>query len=113
MKFNISERLRVFAILPLQGDVATLRTIQELRNEFSFTDEEESAIGLKINPTDGRATWKPEADFEKDIPLGDSSVNIICEALSELNRKKLLHITYLELYDRFMKEKESRDKEKK
>ena len=113
MLFNISERLRVFAILPLQGDISTLRTIQELRNEFSFSSEEEDKVGLKITPEDGKATWKPEADFMKEIPLDNASLKVICEALSELDRKRLLHITYLELYDRFMQEKKSRDNEKK
>lgn len=113
MKLNTPERLMLYEVLPRQGDVTSLKIVRDLQNELTFSQEEHDILSLVVDPKTSQITWNVKADFEKEIPLCNVAVKIIYDSLVELNRKKMLSIHYLDLYDKFMKEQEARDKEKK
>ena len=111
MLLKIAERIMLYSLLPKMGDVVSLRTIRDLQQELSFSDDERTAINLEIKPN-GLVSWKLEAEFEKDVLFSDFAISIICEALNQADKKKSLGIELLDLYDRFMQEQVSRKNHK-
>ena len=124
--FNVSltstERLNILNLLPKQSNVMVLRTARKLELEMMLTDEEKSAMGMKI--VDGIITNLQEINWsavpEKEYILGEFSVQLIIEELKKLDRTKQLQIFQLSIYDKFitnpeiekaLKEKEKLDKE--
>lgn len=108
MQFNISERLLLLAIIPRQGDITTLRIVKELTNELSFSEEEHKNLNLRTE--NGLVHWNAANDFGKEVLFGDVAVKLVCSALADLEGRKSLGLEYLDLYDRFMQEKEKREK---
>src|SRR3990167_4316571 len=107
MLLKIAERIMLYSLLPKTGDVVSLRTIRDLQHELSFSDAERTAINLEIKPN-GLVSWKLEAEFEKDVLFSDFAINIVCEALTQADKRKSLGIEFLDVYDRFMQEQASR-----
>jgi len=117
-----AERLNILNLLPKQSNVIALRTSRKLELEMMLTDEEKSAMGMKI--VNGAITNLQEINWsavsEKEYTLGEFSVQLIIEELKKLDRTKQLQIFQLSIYDKFitnpvidkaLKEKEKLDKE--
>lgn len=110
MKLTISERVSLLNVLPPQGNVVTLRIVQELRTELGFTEKELKAYKMKNTPSEGGGsfiTWDEDfAKTTKEIKIGKVANGVIVGALKKLDRQQQLHITMLPLYDKFVDGKE-------
>lgn len=79
------ERLLLLRILPRQGSLTTLRIVRDLERDLSFSEEE--YVALKFANLDGGGVrWDESADPEKDVPVGPTALEIICEQLAEVER---------------------------
>ena len=101
MELTVFERIALLNVLGhFQGDFTTLKIVRELKEALSFTEEEHSALDLRIE--DGQAYWITEADEAKDIPIGDKATGIIREQLADLNERKMLTDDHYSLYVKFV-----------
>lgn len=101
MKLTILERLMLNSILPQEGNIVTLKIVQDLKRETAFSEEE--IAEHEINPQEDRVEWNPESnDYVKDIPLGPQAMKTIVETIEELNSEEKLTADFITLYEKFM-----------
>ena len=99
MKLTIAERFGLLGILPIKGNILTMKLVQGLSDLFGFDDAEQAECGLKQE--DDRWTWKPETPA-KDIEIGDVSRQVIVDALKGLSEQNALTLAQVPLYDKFV-----------
>lgn len=104
MILSVLERLLVLNILPAEGDIITLKIVQQLRSDLSFSEAEVAQYQFKTN--EGQVTWNTTGATDKDIPVGPKAFLLITEALEALNKSKKLKSEHIGLYDKFVGEKE-------
>ncbi|GAG42481.1 unnamed protein product [marine sediment metagenome] len=103
MELNILERLMLASILPEQGDIVTLKIVQDLKLALAFNEKE--VADCEIDNKDKRVTWNPEkSEYVKEIPIGPKAMSIIIEELETRDKDKTLVADFISLYDKFMGE---------
>jgi len=106
-KLNILERIALLNIMPLEGNVVTLKILRELQNQLSFSEAEMKRFKMKINRTpDGAGTFMTwDSDFStetKEIEIGEVAMDLIAERLKQLESQKRLRMEMLDLYEKFV-----------
>ena len=99
-ELGVKERLQLLTILPVEGDALTLRIVQDLRRELSFSEEETAE--LKLVTSGQTVNWDETEDKPKAVAMGPKALGLIRERLSELSEAKKLLLDYLPLYERFV-----------
>ena len=103
MELTILERLMLGSILPPQGDIVTLKLVQDLKMEIAFTEDEIAKHG--ISNKDDRVDWNPEAsEYVKEIPIGPKAMSLIVGELEKRNEEKTLSADFISLYEKIMGE---------
>lgn len=102
MKLGIVERIQLLNLLPAEGNVITLRIVNELRADLSFSEREVKASNIQTDAENGRVTWDDTANLLKDVKIGDTARGLIKEALKKLDDEKKLNLAVLPVYERFM-----------
>lgn len=103
MELNILERLMLGSVLPQQGNIVSLKIVQDLKLAVAFTEEE--ITEHNINNEDGRVTWKPESsEYSREIPIGPKAMSLIVGELEKRNEEKTLTADFISLYEKFMSE---------
>jgi len=104
MLFSVKERIILQGILPTQGNIITLKIVQDARTELSF-DEGELALLKLVNTEDGRMTWDPvmEPECQKEINIGPALLKVIRTELDRLDSESQLPIDAISLWDKFEK----------
>lgn len=99
MKLNVTERLRLLAILPEQGNILTLKIVRKLREELSFDEEEHKRINLVV--TNERITWNDEAE-DKEVEFGETAMTLVRDCLEKLDGSDELLLADVDLWDKFI-----------
>lgn len=108
MKVTVRERVILLNALPKEGDILSLRILRKLREDFSFSDEEQKMFEFKFNPELGQVSWDPNySDVEKEVEIGVRGLEIIKETLESLNKQKKLNAEMIGLYEKFVEKAES------
>jgi hypothetical protein len=131
MLLTVEERLRLFEILPQQGNINNMRTVRRLREKLSFDHPEDEQYGLLIGDAvwdTPRREWESEAEYntrqavpragtqadagqiswstsvpqEQGISLDLKEIKIITDGLRRLNELGQLKEYHLELWDKFV-----------
>ena len=105
VKLAIVERIQLLNLLPAEGNAITLRVVNELRQELSFSEREIKDANIQNDAETGRVTWKDDAKLIKDVKVGDTANGIIKEALKKLDDEKKLTLAVMPVYERFMEGK--------
>ncbi len=101
MELNILERLMMASVLPQQGDIVTLKVVQDLKQALAFNEEE--IADHNISNEDDRVTWNPEAsEYVKEIPIGPKAMSLIIEELETRSNDKVLVPDFISLYDKIV-----------
>ena len=102
-KLSIGNRLRLLSILPPEGDLTTIRIVRELREGLSFSEAEIADAQIRMEQTDsGMVTrWQDGAIPDKVLDIGPRAVEVIRDALGELDKEKKLRAEHLDLVDLF------------
>ena len=100
MKLSVIDRLVLLNVLPKEGEITTLKVIRKLRDDLSFSEEEHKTLNFR---QEGEALLWDEMP-EKEIEIGERATDVIVNAFKNLSRQGKLHVDYVEMYDRFVKE---------
>jgi hypothetical protein len=100
MLLNVSERLVLISILPKESDYTTIKIVQNLKEDLSFTEEEHELLKF-YNTEDGMVHWNSENDIPKEIPIGEKATDIIASSLRNINATKKLREDHISLYEKF------------
>jgi len=99
MELAILDRITLLNILPVEGDVVTVRLLKKLREELGFTEEE--IKDHKITSVENRITWE-EDGYKAEVGIGEKATDIIKDAFKKLDQEKKLREEMIPLYDTFM-----------
>lgn len=104
MNLKVNERLIIMNILPHEGDYVTFKVLLELKKELSFSEEEITTLGLKVENVDGRSVvvWDETQELEKEVPIGEKAKEIIVDAFKELDKKGKINASNYLIYERFL-----------
>ena len=101
MKLTILERLMLISVLPQEGNILTVKIVQDLKADASFSEEELEEHEIVLS--DGRVDWNPESnEYIKEIPFGPQAMKVIVESLEKLNSEEKLTEDFITLYEKFM-----------
>ncbi len=110
MRLTIAERMSLLDMLPVQGNIVTLRAITSLRLNLSMSEEEIKEYEIKtVRSEDGKVfvQWAPEFDKTRiDIPMSDHEKGIVTREILQLDQQSKLTINQLPLYEYFVDLKE-------
>jgi len=98
-KLSLGDRLRMLAILPTEGGIATVRLVRELRDRFSVQKEEAEKIGLK--EANGLLTWQEGSDKPKEFSFSGFELELIISRLRKLDKDEKLTPDLIPLWDTF------------
>jgi len=103
MLFSVKDRIMLSSILPAEGNFRTMKTIQSLRTDLLFNEEE--VIEFKVKSEGSNVMWDKSAEREVDIHIGEIGNELIVESLNRLDSENKLTIDHLDLWERFIGEK--------
>lgn len=96
------ERMALLSVLPVEGNIVTLRIIRDLRMGLAPTEAEHKT--LKISETVNGTKWDTRAGLvETEITVGEKATDIIIEALNKANDEKKLTEQHVSVYEKFIK----------
>ena len=106
MKLTVLERLRLFEIVPREGDFATLKTVRTLREAISISEAEAKEFAFKATPNESgtQYAWNNKGMEEREVEIGGPAVAIVAEALKKMNTDKKLTDDFFSLYEKFVGE---------
>lgn len=100
MILTVSERLALLGVLPQEGNFATMKILNDLRMNLSYTEKETKEWGIKHDEEAQLLTWKENGEAE--IPIGEKATGIIMDELRKLDKQKNLSIQALPVYEKFI-----------
>lgn len=99
MEFTVLERLLLLNLLPQVGSIITLRVVQQLRAELSFSEDEIARMSLQ--EVGANITWNQDAEEPKLVEVGDTAKTIIAKRLRDLDESEQLQPQHLSLWEQF------------
>lgn len=105
MVLSVKERLLLTGVLPPEGDLVTLRNVQDIKKKLSFSDAEIDKWNLRIEGD--RAEWNTlDADKnpipqDADIELSVKQRDLIRAELEKKDKAKTLKAEHLSLCEKF------------
>lgn len=100
MKLEVFERLLLLGLLPKEGEYTTLKLLRVLREDLSFSEEENQKLEFKKEAEMIR--WKPIADSAKEVAIGRSMFDLIRGILVKMDKDKKLMEEHMALYEKFV-----------
>lgn len=102
MELNVFQRLLLLAILPDAGDITTIRIVQKLREDLSFSEEEHKVLQFESDAL-GHTKWQ-QNDLTKPVEIGTKAQELIVKQLRALDESKKLTAQHLPIWDLFIKD---------
>lgn len=105
MDFTVIERLVLLnSVLPARGDATTLKLVRKMRENLSFDEEEHAKLNFR---QEGDNLIWDTTDLVKDVEVGPKAKTILMGALEAKDKAKDLDAATLDLYERFVEEKDT------
>jgi len=105
---NVPERLNLLSILPVQGNLATLRIVRDLREKLSLSEEEFTEFGVSTIQNQGSVTFNwtngDAALTPREFQFQPKAFSIIVEVLRHLDAQKQLRTEHISLYEAFVED---------
>ena len=101
MKLGIADRINLLNILPAEGNIVTLRIVNDLREALGFSEQEIADAKIQAS-AEGRVTWDATAATTKDVKIGDTARDTIKTALKKLDDEKKLTTELIPIWDKFV-----------
>lgn len=101
MRLTVRERLALLSVLPREGDILTLRIVQDLRRALSFSEAEHAA--LKLTSSEDGVSWDRTGEGDpKDVEIGPKAHTVVSDALQRMSNQKKLTEAHVGIYERFV-----------
>jgi hypothetical protein len=100
MELKVLERIILLGILPKEANYVTLKIINDLKAELSFSEIE--LKDFEIKEKDGNVSWNPRKEKLKNIEFGEKANEVVCEALKKLDETKKINSENVSLYEKFV-----------
>lgn len=110
MKLSINERFNLRSILPIEGNMISMRIIRDLQRDLALSEKEitEYEVKLKVLPDGSQGiVWNAEKvkDKNKEIPVGENAWGIVVAELKKRDEMKHINLGLIDVYERFVDHK--------
>jgi hypothetical protein len=105
LKLGIKDRITLLSLLPSEGNIRTLKTINALRDSLLFNETEVKRFG--ITQDGGQVAWTDSE--ETDISIGELATEVIAGKLKELDANEQLTQDHVNLWGLFVSKEASED----
>lgn len=105
MELSVLERIQLQEVLPVQSSYVTLKIINDLRSDLSFSEKEYKDFGIvEILLPDGkiRYTWDDKKEKPKKVEIGEKATDIIVESLKRIDKEGRISNQNASLYEKFV-----------
>lgn len=100
---SILERLLILNLLPGEEDIITLRLVRKLKEQLGFKDEELSKYNIRMEQEGNKTVTKWDTkESDKEFELSEKAVDIIRNALKNLDKNKKLTENHISLYTKIV-----------
>jgi len=99
VELTVTDRIVLLNVLPQEANLTTIRIMRELRDELSFSEDEQAE--LEMREDDGRIFWNAETEHVKDVAIGTRARAAIITAFEELDRSGKFKDAMLDTYAKF------------
>ena len=100
MKLKVSERILLLSVLPKEANYVTMKVLDNLRMNLSYTEEELKKWDIDVNRETEMVSWKE--DGETDIPIGETATGIIVDELRKLDTQHKINSRTMPIYEKFI-----------
>jgi hypothetical protein len=87
-------------VLPKEANYATMKVLNDLRMNLSYTEDELKKWDIDINEETNMISWKE--DGERDIPIGEKATGIIVDELRMLDSQNKITSHTMPIYEKFI-----------
>jgi len=104
VSLTVLERMATLGILPKQGSYTDLLLVRELREQLTFSEEENNLLAFVPLP-EGMVRWNKKAEVEigkKEVSISVPMLAIIVKELKSLDERKKLDNDLLSIYTLFV-----------
>lgn len=105
-KLNVFDRLLLMQTLPVQGNYATIRLINELAGKLGLSADEHSEFEIINEEETGRVTWNEKGNEERPLQFKDKELEMIKNSLLKLDKEGKLDVRHTSLCEKFLDEVE-------
>lgn len=104
MLLNVRDRSVLLGLLEgMEGSIVTLRTIRDLQQTLSLSDEERAKYGVVEIP--GGLRWNTLAIVPTEVELSDVALGLLKDRLRALEKRQKLTLQHLSLYEQIVEGK--------
>jgi hypothetical protein len=100
MDLTVMDRLLLLNIMPTEGDITTIRIVNQLRGDLSFSEQEHE--DFKILNEEGQIKWDQTTAKPKEVEIGGKAHKIIVKALKKISDDGKLTAQYIDVFDKFV-----------
>lgn len=104
VQLSVKDRIVLGQILPTQADITTLRIVQEIQEQLSFSGDEHELF--KIRSEGNQIFWDDDTKQDKTIEVSKAAWGIIVAELNTRNAAKTLTADHIQLYEIFVERSE-------
>jgi hypothetical protein len=115
VELDVLERMTLMSILPKEGTFLNLKLLRVIREELSFTEEENKAlqfrqivqgdqqmVGWNTTTVDPETSEQRLACPPKEFVFGEVVEGLIVKALTDLDKAEKITADHYSLYEKFM-----------
>lgn len=99
-KLNVSERISLMKVLPLEGNFLTLKVLRGLNDALGIAEADFKKFEIK--QVDGLISWGDEGKKEVEVEIGDKAAEIVKETLAKLSEENKLTQQLFSVYEKFI-----------
>ncbi len=100
MILNVHDRILLLGILPKENNYATLKILDELRMNLSYSEDETEEWGIVVDMDNNQVSW--DENGEADIPIGETATGIIVDELRKRDKQEKLTLSLVPVYEKFI-----------
>ena len=100
MLLKVSERILLLGVLPKEANYATMKVLNDLRMNLSYTEDEHEKWGIEIDRETQGVSWRDNG--ESDIPIGEKATGIIVDELRKLDTQNKITNNIMPIYEKFI-----------
>lgn len=98
-ELSVLNRILILSVVPVEGDLLTMRVVKNFREKVSFTENELVEFNLKNN--NGMFTWDRNKERKIEFEITPKETEMIKEGIEKLNKENKLTEQFIELCDMF------------
>ena len=102
MELTVRERLVLLGMLPKEANFITLRLMRVLKEDLSFSDDENEKLKFVQQGESLKWNEKVADELVKEMEVGETMMNLIVKQLKDMDSTSKLTADHFTIYEKFV-----------